>query len=138
RRMSAYAVISNLTEVAGLERARGAAYLRMGTFEPADLLPVIRLQGQQEALQAQVPLYLYQQELSDWNSALNSADNRQFDDFRNRLNDPQAATAITPAQWFQQATVRIGVLNGTKTQLVETIARHAGQLQRTATTDVWT
>src|SRR5690606_1867204 len=138
RRMSAYAAISNLTEVAGLERARGAAYLRMGTFERADLLPVTRLQGQQESLQAQVPLFLYEQEMTDWNSALNSADNRQFEGFRQRLNDPQAAAAITPAQWFQQATVRISVLNNSKEQLVQIIAADAVQLQQAAATDLWT
>ncbi|UZK03014.1 methyl-accepting chemotaxis protein [Venatoribacter cucullus] len=138
RRMSAYAAISNLTEVAGLERARGAAYLRMGAFERADLLPVTRLQGQQESLQAQVPLFLYEQEMTDWNSALNSADNRQFEGFRQRLNDPQAAAAITPAQWFQQATVRISVLNNSKEQLVQIIAADAVQLQQAAATDLWT
>ena len=138
RRLGAYAAVANLTEMAGRERALGASYLRMGSFARADLLPVTRLQGQQDAWQLAVNLYLHEHEQAFWQAALAAPATVAFVRFRERLLDDELARETTPGQWFQESTLRIDVLNGGKEHLLRDIVTQAGALQDAAFRDLWT
>lgn len=137
RRLGAYAAIANLNEMAGRERALGASYLRSGRYDHSDLLPIMQLQGQQNAWQQAVAMYLHDDEQIAWQQAIASSDNLAFIQYRQRLHHDEQARNTTPAQWFQQSTVRIEVLNQVKANLLHDILLQAQSLQRAAFRDLW-
>ena len=137
RLLSGYSAISNLTEMAGRERASGAAYIKRGIYHPSELQPVTLLQGMQQGWQDSASLFLQGETANLWQEALNDRSNADFLRLRDAMYAEDKFSSLSAAQWFQSATARIDLLNGNKDRLLSSIVQKAEELMATARSAMW-
>lgn len=131
RHVGAYTAISWLTEIAGRERAKGSAYIRRAKHNQAELLHLVKLDGQQEAWQESVYGFLMPHELYYFEVALKSQENSQFINLRSEIGFLQTPK-IAADEWFVAATSRIEVFSESKKRLLDLIFKDAESLKRDA------
>lgn len=138
RQINGYFALAEAVEMAGRERANGAALIRSGDFDLPTLGRVTGMSGQQDAyLNAAISMLPSDSELrGDISQLANLPASREFRSQRETLlSSPSGMYALDPGEWFTAATRRIEAINDIRTRMlaqVESGATEAVGNARTA------
>lgn len=137
RPIAVYAALANLAELAGQERAVGAAYIRAQNYTTENLLPVVLLQGQQASWARVAESFINPEEQAVWQDFLKSADNQNFLALRQQAINQDTVQQVQAVHWFNLATARLDKLNTTKALVLDEIVDNAQQSLGYANTQLW-
>lgn len=138
RQINGYFTLAEAAEMAGRERANGAALIRSGDFDLPTLGRVSGMSGQQDAyLNAAISMLPSDSDLRrDITQLANLPVSREFQAQRETLlSSPSGMYALDPGEWFTTATKRIEAINSIRTRMlgqVEAGATEAVRVARTA------
>ena len=121
RQINGYFALAEAVEMAGRERANGAALIRSGDFDLPTLGRVTGMSGQQDAyLNAAISMLPSDSELRGDISQLASLPvSREFRSQRETLlSSPSGMYALDPGEWFTAATRRIEAINDIRTRML--------------------
>lgn len=137
RKNLAYWAIAELTEVSGQERAVGSAYLQSRDANNAQLLALMRLQGQQKNLQSVIDIILTDGEKDFWQQALVSNENKNVLTLRQQVEQLGTDSAVTSAQWFENTTKRIDRFITSQQDILKIINDNSVRSKDSAQTNLW-
>lgn len=121
RQINGYFALAEAVEMAGRERANGAALIRSGDFDLPTLGRVTGMSGQQDAyLNAAISMLPSDSELrGDISQLANLPVSREFRSQRETLlSSPSGMYALDPGEWFTAATRRIEAINDIRTRML--------------------
>ncbi|MAO13580.1 methyl-accepting chemotaxis protein [Marinobacter sp.] len=121
RQINGYFALAGAVEMAGRERANGAALIRSGDFDLPTLGRVTGMSGQQDAyLNSAISMLPGDSELrGDITQLANLPVSREFRSQRETLlSSPSGMYALDPGEWFTAATRRIEAINRIRSQML--------------------
>ncbi|WP_374573018.1 methyl-accepting chemotaxis protein [Phenylobacterium sp.] len=122
-----YAGVVTGKELAGLERAAGAAALASGGVTPESLQRVAELQGGQASAFRDMNAKADAAEAQLWSDFLASPANQHVDKLRKTLTQSVGQPApMSGPDWFAATTARIDALHAIERRLVEEVRQRAG------------
>ncbi|GGC60562.1 methyl-accepting chemotaxis protein [Marinobacter halophilus] len=137
RQINSYSALAEAAEMAGRERANGAALIRSGDFDLATLGRVTGMSGQQDAyLNAATSLLPAGSAIrADIAQLAQLPVSREFQAQRaTLLSSPSGMYALEPGEWFRSATQRIEAINSTRSQMLAQVEEAAAEAVATART----
>nr|BBJ05306.1 methyl-accepting chemotaxis sensory transducer [Marinobacter nauticus] len=121
RQINGYFALAGAAEMAGRERATGAALIRSGDFDLPTLGRVTGMSGQQDAyLNSAISMLPGDSGLrGDITQLANLPVSREFRNQRETLlSSPSGMYALDPREWFTAATRRIEAINSIRSQML--------------------
>lgn len=116
RSLAVYSMLASGKEIAGRERAIGAAALAAPKVAPREIARIVALSGAQQALFLRIPADASPRIEPRWTAFLASPENRAVETIRSKFYaSARAGPTITPAQWFSAHTARIDALHALET-----------------------
>lgn len=137
RQINGYFALAEAAEMAGRERANGAALIRSGDFDLPTLGRVTGMSGQQDAyLNAAVSMLPGDSDLrGDITQLANLPASREFRSQRETLlSSPSGMYALDPGEWFAAATRRIEAINTIRSQMLTQVEASAAEAVSSART----
>lgn len=125
RPVALYNALANMAELAGQERAFGAAYIREAVYDSEHLLPVVLLQGQQLSWAKVVEIFLSKDEEKIWQQFNQSKENQALLALRDKVLDSRSVAGVEGTQWIDITTARIDRLIASKDIILDKVVARA-------------